>query len=611
MSTSEVHYRWEWDLNADPETFWPFVSDTDRLNRDSGLPAVQNLVPRGQRLENARRRLRVRLYGVPLDFEETPFEWVRPFRYGVQRRYLPYPLNPLAEFRMLAGLEPRPDGGTHLTYQVWVKPKNLLGVIAIPIQIGILSKYQIEKSLRRYEQTAIRRGTRLDLSGFVQFVPGGRERLRAARDQLIAQGCDEALVDRLAHIIETADDNSVARLRPYALADQWGAPRQRVLELCLRATRVSLLDFQWELLCPRCRGSAEEVSTLGDITRTVHCDTCNIDFTANFERSVELMFRPNAAIRAVEAMPFCVAGPQTTPHIVIQQRLAAGEQRAITTALEVGRYRLRAMELNGDQTLAVTPDGRPEITLRADSQWPAEEATAAPKSTLRFENATRREQLLILERTAWSDQATTAADVTALQIFRDLFANEALRPGEQISVGSLTILFTDLRGSTRLYREIGDAPAFGLVMSHFDVLKDAIAAEGGAIVKNIGDAVMAVFRQPASSMRAVIRAQKALALPPRPLRPLILKVGIHYGPCIAVNLNDRLDYFGSTVNAASRLVELSNGQDVIISGVVRRDPEISALLADPANGLTAMQDETTLKGFDEERFEIWRVRPIF
>jgi class 3 adenylate cyclase len=91
----------------------------------------------------------------------------------------------------------------------------------------------------------------------------------------------------------------------------------------------------------------------------------------------------------------------------------------------------------------------------------------------------------------------TAAEVTALQMFRDLFAAEALRSGEQISVGTLTVLFTDLKNSTRLYREIGDATAFGRVMNHFDVLKQVIAEEDGAMVKTIGDAVMAVFRQPA------------------------------------------------------------------------------------------------------------------
>src|SRR5439155_12306842 len=129
----------------------------------------------------------------------------------------------------------------------------------------------------------------------------------------------------------------------------------------------------------------------------------------------------------------------------------------------------------------------------SDAGWPGDELALAPALALTLENRTSGEQLLILERTAWSDQAVMAAEVTAMQIFRDLFASEALRPGERIAVGSLSVLFTDLRDSTRLYRAVGDAVAFGRVMDHFDLLKTVIAAEGGAIVKTIGDAVMAVF----------------------------------------------------------------------------------------------------------------------
>src|SRR5690606_38551057 len=110
----------------------------------------------------------------------------------------------------------------------------------------------------------------------------------------------------------------------------------------------------------------------------------------------------------------------------------------------------------------------------------------------------------------WSDQAATAADVTTLQIFRDLFSSEVLRPGEEISVGSTTLMFTDLRNSTRLYREIGDAPAFGRVREHFEILEEAVAAEGGAIIKTMGDAVMAAFRKPVSSIKAIWKVQKEL-----------------------------------------------------------------------------------------------------
>ncbi len=612
MPFTPVHFRWEWELAAEPEAFWPFVADTDRLNKDSGLPVVTNRLPKGSRLDNARRRLRISMYGVPLEYEEQPFEWVRPWRYGVSRRYLPHPLNPLSEFRMLAELTPRAGGGTHLTYQVWATPKNFLGVLAIPIQIGVFNRRQIDRAIRQYDRAALSRGARLDLPAQVSLAPGGGARLASAREQLLTAGGEARWLDALVQVLETADDQIVSRLRPYALADRWGAPRRTILELCLRATRAGLLDFQWDILCPNCRGAQLHAASLVEVSgrEAVHCDACNVDFTADLERSVELTFRPNAAIREVAAADFCVAGPQVTPHISLQQLLRPGEQRRLEAALEPGRYRLRALELTGGQFLTVAPEGAGEAALTIPAgAWPAAEPRLAPRPSLRLENAAGRDHLLILERAAWSDQATVAADVTALQVFRDLFANEAIRPGEQISVGSLTVLFTDLRGSTRLYREIGDAPAFGLVMSHFDILKRLIADENGAIVKNIGDAVMAVFRQPAAAVRAAVRAQQELAAPPGGLRPLHLKAGIHHGPCIAVNFNDRLDYFGTTVNAASRLVELSNGMDIVLSAAVRADPEVAALLNDPALNGGGQADETTLKGFDQERFGIWRLQP--
>jgi class 3 adenylate cyclase len=269
------------------------------------------------------------------------------------------------------------------------------------------------------------------------------------------------------------------------------------------------------------------------------------------------------------------------------------------------------LELPGGQSLVVEPDGLSEATLRASGAgWPQEELSLGPTPTLTLENATENERLLILERMVWTDQATTAAEVITLQRFRDLFSREILRPGQEVSVGSLAVVFTDLRGSTRLYREIGDAPAFGRVMSHFDVLRQAIAAEDGALVKTIGDAVMAVFRSPLAALRAVLGAQHALASPSGGERPLHLKAGIHYGPSIAVTLNDRLDYFGATVNIAARLVGLSSGDDVVVSAAVRDDPEVADWLSLTNGSLSVEPIQATLKGFDAERFDLWRVRPL-
>jgi adenylate cyclase len=599
----EFHYRWEYDLKSSPEELWPLVADTNRFNRDAGVPEVEALGLKG----NA-RRLRLTKFGIPVEWEEQPFEWVRPFRFGVIRRYTK---GPVSEMRVEAELHERPEGGTKLVYQVWAQPRNLLGRTAIPVQVGILSKRSFGEIFRRYDEELKSGKPLLYQPSPAKFAQGGLARLRVLTERLIRQGAQPEIVKRLAELIEQADDLTLARIRSHTLADYWNIPRRDVLQVCLWATRVGLLDLQWEMICPHCRGSAETSRSLTGIKSAVYCDTCDVDFSVNFERAVELTFRPNPSVRAVEALQFCVGGPQVTPHIVVQQLIAPGAKREITLPLDAGRYRLRSSELAGGQYLKTSPEGTQEATLAAsDEGWTDKELCLSLKPKLLLENTTGREQLFVLERMAWSDQAATAAEVTALQVFRDLFANEALRPGEQISVGTLTVLFTDLRGSTQLYREIGDAPAFGCVMNHFDVLREAIAEEDGAMVKTIGDAVMAVFRRPAGALRAFLAAQEVLASPPEGKRPLMLKVGIHTGPCIAVTLNGRLDYFGCTVNLAARLEGLSTGGDVVISSAVHADPEVAELIYGEQAELSAVRFEKMLKGFDEEQFKLWRVRPI-
>ncbi|MBZ0284759.1 MAG: DUF5939 domain-containing protein [Anaerolineae bacterium] len=598
---TEFHYRWAWDFQSSPEALWPLVADTNRFNRDTGVPAVAQRNAADDFIQNARRRLRLYRFGIPVEWEEEPFEWVRPFRYGVVRHYSS---GPVLEMRVLVELTPKPEGGTHLVYEVWASPRNLLGLVAIPAQIGFLSARAFSQTLRQYDQI-VRKGVMpIMLPGKVQYAPGGHARLLALRDRMIRDGGDAEIIGRLVETLETADELALARMRPYELAESWGLPRRATLEHFLLATRLGMLELHWDVLCPMCRNPKQSGKTLSDLGNELHCDVCHIDFTTNFDRSVELTFHPNPAIREAEAGEFCIAGPQTTPHVVIQQLLQPGEERLVNPSLEVGRYRLRTLGLPGNEFIQVTEDGLRDVRLRASrlDGWPDGELQIAPTPMLRLKNATDEEQLFIFERQAWGDTAVTAAEVTAMQVFRDLFASEALRPGEQISVGSLTIIFTDLRGSTRLYNEIGDAPAFGLVMNHFDVLRDAIQDEGGAIVKTIGDAVMAVFRRPAPAIRAMLLAQKRLS---EMNEPLHLKAGIHYGPCIAVTLNDRLDYFGSTVNKAARLEGLSSGGDVVISGTVESDPEVAALLEDGT--FRAEMFNARLKGFDAEEFMLWRV----
>lgn len=598
----ELRYHWEYQLKASPEKLWPFVSDTNRFNRDTGVPSVEPAqTPRG-RLRNARRRLRLSIYGMSVEWEEQPFEWIKPSRFGVARTYSK---GPMLELRALAELTPRTAGGSRLNYEVRVKPRSALGALIVALQIRLVSARRFAKAFRKYDEIATTE-VQATPAVAVELDAAVVSRLETIKSKLLADGADADAANRLITFVASGDDFALARIRPYVLADEWQIARRDVLEACLRSTRLGLLDLQWELLCPLCRGAGETGKSLSEISSQVHCETCRIDFTVNFDRFVEITFRPNALLRQIQAQNFCMGSPQKTPHIIAQQLLPANSARELELPLEPGRYRLRALELAGGQDVSVSDDGLAAASVTiSEVGWPDHELKLATKSRLKLENASAAEQLLILERLAWSDQSATAAEVTALQMFRDLFSSEALRPGEQISVGTLSVLFTDLRNSTQLYREIGDATAFGRVLNHFDVLKKIIAEEDGALVKTIGDAVMAVFRQPVSALRAMLKAQQALALPPGGTAPLTLKAGIHTGPCIAVTLNERLDYFGSTVNMAARLESLSNGADVVISRALYDDPEIRNLIEQER--LAASSFVIPLKGFNEEQFELWRI----
>jgi class 3 adenylate cyclase len=604
MKFRELEYRWEWRLKSTPKALWPLVSNTDRFNRDTGVPAVQEIRQEGKDLVNARRQILFRRLGVMVGWEEEPFEWVNPRRFGVIRRYWK---GPITEMRVSAQLFPAPEGGTRLEYHVRAMPRNLFGWFVIRLQIGVISARSFSRAFQEYDRSLERAAGFPVTEPPPRVSPLVRKRLEGLLRKLVDQGANPEQARRLEAWLLASADAELERIRPYALADAWGASRRDLLELCLRATRLGLLEMRWNLLCPLCRGSKAAYPSLQELEKHVHCEACCIDFDVNFDRLAEVTFRPHPAIRKIDARDYCVGGPQRTSHVVVQQLLQPGEKRTLSIPLEEGRYRLRAIHLRGGQALIARKEGKETVALRAQADgWADNEAVLSLQPTIRFENGTEKEQLFLLERMAWTDQAATAAEVIAFQTFRDLFATEVLRSGEQISVGSMTILFTDLRESTRMYREMGDAAAFARVVKHFRTLQRAIVEEGGAIIKTIGDAVMAAFAHPASGLRALLKAQRELAGAPRHYKPLGLKAGLHTGPCIAVTLNDRLDYFGSTVNIASRLEKYSEGGDVILSRAAFSDPEMAQVLKEYGGSLRIETFEAEIRGFDEP-YELVRV----
>ncbi len=211
--------------------------------------------------------------------------------------------------------------------------------------------------------------------------------------------------------------------------------------------------------------------------------------------------------------------------------------------------------------------------------------------------------LVRVETARADDRGASAALVTSLQDFRDLFSSEVLAPGAEMGVKTLAFLFTDLRGSTALYERVGSAAAYRRVREHFSLWTEAIRAHEGGIVKTMGDAIMAIFTDALAALRAALEAQqKTMALPGE--RPVV-KAGIHAGPCIAVAANEILDYFGSTVNLAARVQGESHGDDIVLSEALAADPRIREALA--AAGAKTERYETVLKGIPG-MFKLTRVR---
>lgn len=415
-----------------------------------------------------------------------------------------------------------------------------------------------------------------------------------------------AVIQKFSTHLTERGDNEVLRMRPYQLAAEWGENRRDVLEFFLYATKVGALRLDWELICPNCRVPKSEASTFSQIPSRYHCDLCGINYDTDLERSTELRFSVSADLRVAKDAIFCLGSPVRTPHVASQQFVEAGEDRRITLDMRDGPYKIRSVKYNKECQLkpivAAGAGERANVDLAyADHGFSSSSAPFTP-GPVEFvvRNHTGARRLFVVERIGGDPYAVTAFEVTTMQRFRDLFSGEVLAPGQQIGVRNLCIMFTDLKQSTELYERVGDAKAFSRVQRHFGFITDVVGSNGGAVIKTIGDAVMAVFSTRSAGVTAAVTMQRGLAgfnqinkFDP----PLVLKVGLHHGPAIAVNANGAFDYFGRTINIAARVQNVSEGDDMVLTEEAYADPDVAAYLL--AAGIDMTPIETHLKGLDE------------
>lgn len=130
----------------------------------------------------------------------------------------------------------------------------------------------------------------------------------------------------------------------------------------------------------------------------------------------------------------------------------------------------------------------------------------------------------------------------------------------------VTILFSDIKGSTAYYEEHGDVKGLAMVQHHNDLLFPKIAENGGRVVKTIGDAIMAAFLDPAGAIQAAVSMQRVLEADREkfPDEPIHIKVGLHTG----LGLVKDDDVFGDVVNAAARVQHQAEPDQILITDVL-------------------------------------------
>jgi class 3 adenylate cyclase len=457
-----------------------------------------------------------------------------------------------------------------------------------------------------------------------------------ARFATLKQTADPAVADAIQRLVETGADHELNRINLLDFSARTGFDEERVISGFLHASRLGLFDLTWNVLCPGCGGVLDAHSTLKSLRHDdYHCGLCACGYEASVDEQVEVAFTVSPQVRRIAAhdpnalpiwdyfkqvfwssgVDFDEASVASLSNEVVLKalELPPGEQAVLSLQLppqfiivfEPVTHSARFIDVQGEPT-----DQPQQLSLSYDkAHAPVETTTLRPGPLqLSLDNRTSVRVLpsvfiaadalhhLIGKRKPF----VTAKRMLTNQTFRDVFKADNLNIDQRLKITSLTFLFTDLKGSTALYERVGDLAAFDLVRAHFHALLEIISSEKGAVVKTIGDAVMATFVRPEHALAAGLRIRAAMEAlnAERGTRDLVVKIGIHEGSCLAVMLNERQDYFGQTVNIAARVQGLSTSHAIHVTGPVIDAPAVAAILDKAA--ITPIQKHAALRGIADK-----------
>jgi class 3 adenylate cyclase len=451
----------------------------------------------------------------------------------------------------------------------------------------------------------------------------------------LRQSADPQIVECIDHLIESGSDQELNRVNALAFAAAHGLDEEKTIAAFLRAAHIGLFELSWNVLCPGCGGVLDASATLKSVhSDQYNCSLCAAGYEPTLDEMVEVTFTISPRVRRIAAH-----SPDSLPPIEyyrqvfwssgidLPENYAAALNRIVLDMIELGpgEKAFLSLQLPAEFVIIFDPvthaaqfidvKGEPNTERQSLSmvisrgQTPNETLTMRPGPLrLSLENHTDTRVLpglwiaghdlhhLLGQRRPF----LTAKRLLTNQTFRDIYRADTIDVDQRLKITSLTFLFTDLKGSTELYERVGDLAAFDLVRAHFRVLNEIVAAEAGAVVKTIGDAVMATFPTPDRALAAALRMRDAMQTlnGERGKEDLLLKIGIHEGPCLAVTLNDRQDYFGQTVNIASRVQNLAVSHAIFATGSVVEDTAGAGVLA--RGGIAPIPRRAALRGIEQE-----------
>jgi class 3 adenylate cyclase len=433
-----------------------------------------------------------------------------------------------------------------------------------------------------------------------------------------ARSWSPRVVSRLEALLREGDDAALFRVNPFTLAKQRDLDPGEAVDLLLHATAQGLFDMDWLLICPRCACAVESFARLRAVLRQFRCPQCHNEYEAAMDDYIAIYFTVSPQVCSIRyhrpgtLNPFDYTfhfhgvregrRPDGQPHIEASRAqmlgigfLEPGEtasfefEAAPGLVAGVGADTDAGFALRvGDEPAAAEPQ-RLRLSYLGAGYEPDEAALAPGPVRLEVANRTATRGVMALLQNAPDqedcflrfDPYLTGKHLLTSQTFKSLFRSEVVGGAQGLAIRDIALLFTDIKGSTALYRRIGDLNAFQLVQRHFDWLREATVRHGGAVVKTIGDAVMAAYPDAARAVAAALDMRGAVERFNReqPGRPVSLKIGVHHGAAIAVTLNDELDYFGQTVNIASRVQEMADAQEICVTEEVWSYPGVQKLLA--------------------------------